>query len=1182
MVRTTSVIVLAVICAAQLTAPAQQPPSLPEYESATQHLEQEFFSDFNVAASAADADALLQREPGNFAALFVRMETAALQQRTDAVLDAALRLCTMPAPAEIQEISSSRILEAAANSRAFNEVLRRVGLAMEEGNACTFNLRLALVAAAADGASPLDLDKTAASAGLLTRWRIAGAFGRFSNVDFAHQWAPETQQFWRDESSTEPFWFRNGMVSLPDYIAGPGVFYAASNVRIGAASASQVDILSPGPYVLFIDGKRVLAKDSRFVATGTRDSIELHLSAGQHLLVVKFTADAAPFSVDLHRVFGRHARTGSKPLPAPMASYVRELLEYFRGNLTGVERMLASQHNGNHGLTAYINALLWSAAEEHSARARAAWEALKTAQPSALLARIKSAEFELNNGRTDAVRTEVGELEQMRPESEAVAQLSLELARGNNESTVSAFERLINLHPTCSHLTEAIKFYTSIGDQDRSEKAEARLRLCAPESLAYDRLLADSGLHSEAAALLEAKLAHNRLDRNARRMFVEQLVLLGKLDLAREQAGLLHELAPRSRPFAALAEDPSAVLDSHSPRAGGFTAATEFYAKYRRDGLKAAMAAPERTIANGTARLLLMDRVLQFDTDGTASLYSHRVLRLLNKEAISRLGEVSLPRGSDVLELRTIKANGEIIEPEFKAERSTISMPALEPGDSVDEEFVTHFSDWDHLPAAATVFGFGSTLGTVVTSRYTLIVPQSSKVNIELQNGAPPPRVDTEKDRIIRTWSAADIQPVADESFSPDSTLLPAVRITANESTLEHMRDSLIDATRIGPHVIEAAAQGTRLHANESEIARQLYRFVTGRIDSTGSDFAETTAEDSLSSGEGSRTATLLALARASGLNASLLLARKIDNDCTTPYKLRCYTEPLVRFWVAGHVVDTDPDASDLPFGVVSARLDSHSALLVNNSVSDSEPISERLVSVSESPTQERSVGEGDLFLDAEGNLSATIHVRLGAARGQEIRARLRTASERQKQAYFEQLASRIFPGAIGIHGLATHLTDPERQLEFNLQCKVPEFTNQRSGPQEVKQFVPALGLGSVLATIKSRRFPFFIDSVLFESTVFHLHLPAGMSVQSLPHDFVLNSSFGDYAVKFSRQHAQVDIAREFHIPMQLITPGDFPAFEQVAEQIERAERQHLVLESQGEKVTHLQRTREPVGPNLR
>ncbi|HWG88162.1 MAG TPA: hypothetical protein VN679_10300, partial [Candidatus Acidoferrales bacterium] len=53
---------------------------------ASAKLQQEFFSDFNLAASAADADQVLRHQPGDVVALFVQMETAALQQRTGSVL----------------------------------------------------------------------------------------------------------------------------------------------------------------------------------------------------------------------------------------------------------------------------------------------------------------------------------------------------------------------------------------------------------------------------------------------------------------------------------------------------------------------------------------------------------------------------------------------------------------------------------------------------------------------------------------------------------------------------------------------------------------------------------------------------------------------------------------------------------------------------------------------------------------------------------------------------------------------------------------------------------------------------------------------------------------------------------------------------------------------------------------
>ncbi len=59
----------------------------------------------------------------------------------------------------------------------------------------------------------------------------------------------------------------------------------------------------------------------------------------------------------------------------------------------------------------------------------------------------------------------------------------------------------------------------------------------------------------------------------------------------------------------------------------------------------------------------------------------------------------------------------------------------------------------------------------------------------------------------------------------------------------------------------------------------------------------------------------------------------------------------------------------------------------------------------------EKSVAEGDLSF-SDGDLVANIQVQLGAMRAQEIRGLLRNAGERERQAFFEQLAMRIFPGA--------------------------------------------------------------------------------------------------------------------------------------------------------------------------
>ena len=157
----------------------------------------------SICPAAADAaDARLRHAPKDTVALFIRMETAELQERPEVVLDSALRLCALPAAPELHELASNRVLQHAANSWAFNSVLRRVKSAAAIHNGCTFNLRLALVAAASDGAN-IDLDTAAHSSGLLTRWRIAGPFGRYNNVDFERHWPPETERSFRERYSSE-------------------------------------------------------------------------------------------------------------------------------------------------------------------------------------------------------------------------------------------------------------------------------------------------------------------------------------------------------------------------------------------------------------------------------------------------------------------------------------------------------------------------------------------------------------------------------------------------------------------------------------------------------------------------------------------------------------------------------------------------------------------------------------------------------------------------------------------------------------------------------------------------------------------------------------------------------------------------------------------------------------------
>ena len=697
---------------------------------------------------------------------------------------------------------------------------------------------------------------------------------------------------------------------------------------------------------------------------------------------------------------------------------------------------------------------------------------------------------------------------------------------------------------------------------------EERLHHCAPDSLEYAKALADAGRHDDAAVAIEETLARNPFNRNALRMLVQQLVLADDIDHARARAKQLAAIGHHSGKFTRMAADPALVLDSSSARGTSFISGNDFYSPYRRDGASMVTTSDAGEL-KGDRVLVLQDGVLHILGDGAASLYTHRVWRLGSKEAINLHGQLSIPRGADLLELRTIKANGQIIEPELPPGIGSISLPALEPGDNIEEEYVTHYVDCSELPAR--VFEFGSTDAPVLHTRFVVIGPRTSAVTLAELNGAPHPRIELGGNEIARIWEVDNIARLREEPFGRSGDLVPYVAINAQEHSIDRLRDTLIDSTRIGPHVIDAAlAQKFDPALTEREKARRLYRFVTSRIESTGPSLQASSAEDALSSGEGSRTAALFALARASGLRAELLMAQPLESSCTQTLDPNCFTEPLVRFFVNGETIDADAEGDELPFGALSSSLNQERALLVPLQTGGTPHL--ELVELTARAARQKSVGEGDLFLQGDGSLAASVHVRLGAERAREIRRVLHSSSfsDQQRQSFFDQLAAGILPGAINVRGEASNLGDPDQPLELQMTCTVPQFMATVAGVKSIGQLSPVLGLPGALSATANRKSALYLDTPLSESTVFHLHLPARFSTLALPQDFSSYSEFGSYAVNFSWSGGQLSVKREFEIPAQIVEPDAFAAFANFVRGISAAERQQINLVFKEAPETHV------------
>ena len=497
-----------------------------------------------------------------------------------------------------------------------------------------------------------------------------------------------------------------------------------------------------------------------------------------------------------------------------------------------------------------------------------------------------------------------------------------------------AMEARLRLHPNCSTLREAAKFFSGTAQFQRAAELHNRLQDCSPSSLAHVEALSEAGRHSEAAATAAVKVSKRPLDREARSMLVRELRLAGDFTAARQAAAGLAALAPNFERFRKLVEqtanDEGGVEDEDT--AAGLPRGENFYGPYRRDAFEILARTRERHFSGGPAVILLEDRVARFAADGTAAVYVHKITRLLTREGIQRYGEVALPQDSQLLELRTIKADGVVIEPEMLEHKSTVSMPALAPGDAIEQEYVTPYSERavsDHPEAFR--FVFGSFEAPILFSRFVVLSAAGQLQPVAISPGVPAAIV---KDGgAVRIWEKDDIAQSLHELAMYTGDNLPTVRVLALgiddwQQVRDYYRELAIEATQVGSRV-EQAAKHTG-GAGEAK-ARALYRLVTSRIHDSSASFGATltSAEETLASGQGSRTAALLALARAAGLRADLVPAREIWAPQAEQPSLDTYTHPLVRFTFAGKTLLTDAESDDTPFGTVLPTVDRTRALIV-------------------------------------------------------------------------------------------------------------------------------------------------------------------------------------------------------------------------------------------------------------
>ncbi|HEU5452211.1 MAG TPA: DUF3857 domain-containing protein [Terriglobales bacterium] len=1132
-------------------------------------------SDLDTARREARAE--LQRNPADAEALFIEMEAAALQADTAAELDAALQMLER-APADARAgVAAARVLDLAANSSQFRAVLPRIRQLIAGDTPQSSYLRAALIAAASDGAPGISLLQSARDAGLLTDWRLAGPFGRYANLDFDRSYDPQSEGLGLPVvagHAVESLQFADGNFTLPEYFGRDGVLYAASTAEVPRAGNWYLRVESPGTIEVFVDGVSRVRKDDRFQASSEIAWRAIRLSAGEHRVLVKFLASAAPFRVAVLPAHAAQPQRSQPPIAyAPEAAYLAAAQKFWDGDTSGALEALQPLHGA---LADFLAANSWAHESENSAEGTNRLRSVVRLAPSAAAAEFELASTAFAAGRNDEAVRALKHVLAERPSFAPAQELMAEMAQKLNwrDAVETAFDAELRLHPSCQALQNADKFFAAQDQFERAAEVEAQLQGCAPGSTSYLEALAAQGRHGDAAQAAAALVAAHPLDRGAREWLVRELALSGDTSAAQKAARELAAVAPNSARYASVAsaEDPAAVLDDAS--AADLAEANPFYQPWRRDGVGMAVQTFKRKFSGGPAVTLLDDSVARLNDDDSISLYVHTVTRVLNRDGIERYGEAEIPQGAELLELRTIKPDGSVAEPELTQNKTTISMPGLAPEDAIDVEYVVRLEGGVTAHPETFSHTFGSFKAPILYSRFVVLTKQP--LQIESEGDAPAVAEESWNGLRAMVWEQDDIPQSLSEVALPQAEVQPSVRVLPVlergwAEVRDRYRDQMVDAARIGSRVRQTAQQITRSAANSSQetTARALYRWVMTNLRDSNTGIGDApAAEDTLAARSGDRTIVLLALARAAGLDADLLLARNPGTQQPRAAAIDAYTRPLALFHLPGRDLAVDAEVDGLGFGALSPGVETADALLVP--LASEHPSAAEVAELQQpdivpvpvsTAISEQSVASADVRVESNGDLSADVHIVLGSWRASQMRSILDATEPGQRGDFFLQMAARIFPGTTQATGEVKHERDTDHALEIDLHCRAPQFVNLSGQTADLDQFVPTLGLKKMYATGSERKFPLFVDTPLFETATFRVHLPEGTRMMHLAADAQLRSEFGRYSVSFRQvQPGVVEIRRDFRIPVQVVPEQKIGAFRSFAAQIDNAERQRMTV----------------------
>ena len=568
------------------------------------------------------------------------------------------------------------------------------------------------------------------------------------------------------------------------------------------------------------------------------------------------------------------------------------------------------------------------------------------------------------------------------------------------------------------------------------------------------------------------------------------------------------------------------------------------------------------------AAFLLDQAVVVINPDGSSCERVHCIIKVYNKKGVERWAEVKLPAGAEILELRTIKANGVMLEPEIIARKNSYSMPGLSPGDVVEYEYLD-IDGPSFFPGSyiGPTFSFKDEHAHMERSVYVAIVPKDWKLDVDARNSAPETVSSLLRGHRVYKW---DVQASKESGTEPNSApreeVLPSVRFSRSV-TWQDVRDEMIDDVsgrlRISHEIREVVESIASEHATPRARLQAAYDYVnttiTGAISST---YFGQSASHVLSLRKGNRLMLLRALCNGLGIESDIIrlaprIGPEISKTCPDLYG-SSFSTAVIRARIKDddgpQEIWLDTAYRHLPMGYL---LPAHrQAWAVELNLSAEKPL---IQSPAQLKQTDRIVTTGDFELKFDGQVKASMRDEYHGLFAVASRIQYQRLQPAQRKHAYEKRVAQRFHGATLTSFNEKDVEDSPKPLIFAYEFNASRFS-QRSGNRGAMRvgFLP-LWPGRRYGATRTRRTPVLVAAPTAVRSTIRIRMPAGVRVE-LPANVTKKTDFGEMEYTY-RKDGRVFIAeRRISIPIQRVPVKSYRDFAEFVRAIDVEDIREIML----------------------